>query len=64
MFSCEFYQTLQNAVFAKHIWVTASAKYPFLFVTSTSATKDVSFNLGCFRYFQDKRCELLANSPL
>ena len=34
MFSCEFYQIFQNAVFAKHLWVTVSAKYPFLFVPS------------------------------
>ena len=27
--------------FAKHIWVTASAKYPFLFVMTTSATKKI-----------------------
>ena len=25
MFSCEFYQLFQNAVFAKHLWVTGSA---------------------------------------
>ena len=30
VFSCEFYQILQNAVFAKHLWVTVSAKYRFL----------------------------------
>ena len=47
--------------FAKRLWVTASTQYLFLFVTSTSSTK-VSFNLGYFKYFWDKHCELLANS--
>ena len=59
MFSCVFYQMFQNPVFAKHLWMTASAKYPFLFVTPTSATKNVSFDLGYFKYFLDKHCEQL-----
>ena len=62
MFSCAFYQIFHNAAFAKHPWVTASVKYPFLFVTSTSATKNASFDLGYFKYFRDKHSELLANS--
>ena len=33
----------------------------FLFVTSTSATKNVSFNLGYFKYFETNT-ELLADS--
>ena len=45
----EFYQIFQKDFFAKHLRVTASAKYPFWFVTSTSATKNVSFNLGYFK---------------
>ena len=53
---------LSGSFFAKHLWVTAFAKYPFLFVTSTSATKIVSFGLGYFKYFRDKHRELLANS--
>ena len=64
MFSCEFYQIFQNTFFCKTRLMTASAKYPFLFVTSTSATKNISFKLGYFKYFREKHCELLANSPL
>ena len=64
MFSCEFYQIFQNTFFAKHLWVTANAKYPFLFVTSTSATENVSFDFGYFKYFRDKHFELLASSSL
>ena len=60
--SCAFYQIFHNAAFAKHPRVTASAKYPFLFVTSTSATKNASFDFGYFKYFRDKHCELLSNS--
>ena len=30
VYFCEFYQIFQNAVFAKYLWVTASAKYPFV----------------------------------
>ena len=33
MFCYEFPQILQNTFFAKHLWVTYSAKYHFLFVT-------------------------------
>ena len=36
----------------------------FLFVTSTSATKSVSFNLGYFKYFWGKHCELLPKHSL
>ena len=54
MFSCESHQIFQNAFFAKHIWVTVSAKYLFLLETSTLATKNVSFSLGYFKYFPDK----------
>ena len=64
MLSCEFYQIFQKAFFAKHIWVTASDKYPYWFFTSTSAAKNVSFNIGYFKYFRDKHSELFANSPL
>ena len=32
--------------------------------TSTSATKNISFDLGYFKYFWDKHSELLANSSL
>ena len=63
-FSFEFSQIFQNAFFAKQLWVTVSAKYPFLFVTSTSATKNVSFKLDYFKYFRDKHHKLLANNFL
>ena len=56
MFLCEFYQIFQNAFFAKQLRVTASTKYPFLFATSTSARKNVTFNLVYFTYFRDKHC--------
>ena len=52
-----------RTLFAKH-WVTASAKYPFLRVMPPSATKNVFFKLGYFKYFWDKHSELLANSSL
>ena len=42
--------------------MTTSAKYPFLFVTSTSTAGNVSFYLGYFKYFRDKHYELLASS--
>ena len=35
-FSCEFYQIFQNAVYAKYIRVTASAKYSWLPISGTS----------------------------
>ena len=50
------YQIFQNAFFAKHIRVTTSAKYPFLFVTWTSATKNVSFNLCYFTSLRAVLC--------
>ena len=53
-----------RTTFAKQLWVTALAKYLFLFITSTSATKIVPFNLGYFKYFRAKHFELLANSSL
>ena len=64
VFSCDFYQRFQNAALAKHFWMTASANYSFLFVTSTSATKNVSFDLGYFKHFRNKHCELLVNISL
>ena len=54
MFYCEFYQIFRTLFFAKHLRVTASAKYPFSLVTSTSATNYVSFDLRYFKYFRDK----------
>ena len=62
VFFCEFYQIFQNAAFAKPLWMAASAKYPALFVTSTSDTKNVSLHLGYFKCSRDKHwiaCEQL-----
>ena len=55
---------ISECLFSTHIRVFANAKYPILFIASTSATKNVSFNLGCFKYFWDKHCEFLVNSSL
>ena len=56
--------TLGHCFCKKHLWVTASAKYFFLFVMFIFSTKNVSFDLGYFKYFRDKHCELLASSSL
>ena len=37
---------------------------PFFFVMSTPPSKNVSFNLGYFKYFRDKHCELLPRTAL
>ena len=58
-FPVSFTKHSRMPFFSIYIWVTVSPKYPFLFVTTTSATKNVSFNLVYFKYFQDKHCEKL-----
>ena len=58
LFPCD----LTKIPFAKHLWVTASAMYPLLFVTSILATKNVPFDLIYLKYFRGKHCELLVNS--
>ena len=58
LFPCD----LTKIPFAKHLWVTASAMYPLLFVTSILATKNVPFDLSYLKYFRGKHCELLVNS--
>ena len=75
-FSMSFTKYFRTLFFVKQLWVAASAKYPFFFVTSTSVTKNVSFNLGYFKHFRDiffknssqvihsVCCEMLANSSL
>ena len=63
---CVFLWVLPNVskrFSCKHLWVIASAKYPFL-LCRHQPPKNVSFNLGFFKYFWDKHCELLANNPL
>ena len=75
-FPMSFTKYFRTLFFVKQLWVAASAKYPFFFVTSTSVTKNVSFNLGYFKHFRDiffknssqvihsVCCEMLANSSL
>ena len=63
-FPVSFTKYFRTLFFAKHLWMTASAKYPFLFVTWISATKNVSLDLGYFKYFWGKHCELLVNSSV
>ena len=66
-FPVSFTKYFLNAFFAKHLWVTASAKYQFLFGTLTLATMFPSkcFLQPCyFKYFRDNTLELLANGPL
>ena len=63
---CEFYQIFQNVFLVALLQNTSVWHFllntPFLFVRSTSASENVSFNLGYFKYFWDKHCELLPNS--
>ena len=51
-FFVSFTKYIKTFSLAKLLWVTAPAKYPFLFVTSNSATKNVSFDLGYFNMFK------------
>ena len=62
-FPVSFTNYFNTLFFAKSIWVTTSSKYSVLFNTSTSFKK-CFFNLGYFKYFWDKHCELLVNSYL
>ena len=52
MFSCEFYQIFQNAIFAKQIWVIALAKHPFFHYVNLSHKKMFPSTLVILNIFQ------------